>query len=210
MALHLIQLDGELVLVISQFEDRMRYRKLFPLFALLLIAGCVPQQQYNQEVQQVQHLTYMDNTYKQLNQNLQTEVNADQVQIKQLQNRLQVTMVNAILFPEGGWELSQNGKQELGKIVPTLQGVTAKQIVIEGYTDNEPILEPLASRFPNNWYLSAARAISVVSYLDEQGLDPNQLSAVAFGKYHPIAPNDTPAGRAQNRRINIVIQDQTP
>jgi chemotaxis protein MotB len=188
----------------------MMVRKLGSLFALLLVAGCVPQQQYNQEVQQVQHLTYMDNTYKQLNQNLQTEVNADQVQIKQLQNRLQVTMVNAILFPEGGWELSQNGKQELGKIVPTLQGVSGKQIVIEGFTDNEPILEPLARRFPNNWYLSAARAISVVSYLEERGIDPNQLSAVAFGKYHPIASNDSPEGRVQNRRINIVIQDQTP
>jgi len=188
----------------------MKVRKLITLVVLLLIAGCVPQQQYNQEVQQVQHLTYMDNTYQQLNQNLQTEVNAGQVQIKQLQNRLQVTMVNAILFPEGGWELSRSGKQELSKIVPALQGVTGKQVVIEGFTDNEPILEPLASRFPNNWYLSAARAISVVSYLEEQGVDPNQLSAVAFGKFHPIAPNDSREGRAQNRRINIVIQDQTP
>ena len=188
----------------------MRGRTLIALSALVLIAGCVPQQQYNQEVQQVQQLTYMDNTYRQLNQNLQTEVNADQVQIKQLQNRLQVTMVNAILFPEGGWDLSQNGKQEMGKIAPTLQGVTGKQIVIEGFTDNEPILEPLARRFPNNWYLSAARAISVVSYLEEQGLDPNELSAVAFGKYHPVASNDSPQGRAQNRRINIIIQDQTP
>jgi len=189
--------------------EGMKARKMIPLCSLTLLAGCVPQQQYNQEVQQVQHLTYMDNTYKQLNQNLQTEVNADQVQIQQLQNRLQVTMVNAILFPEGGWELSQNGKQELGKIVPTLQGIAGKQIVIEGFTDNEPILEPLASHFSNNWYLSAARAISVVSYLDEQGIDPNQLSAVAFSKYHSIASNDTPAGRAQNRRINLVIQDQT-
>jgi len=188
----------------------MKTRKLILLCGLAFIAGCVPQQQYNQEVQQVQHLTYMDNTYKQLNQNLQTEVNADQVQIQQLQNRLQVTMVNAILFPEGGWELSQNGKQELSKIAPTLQGVSGKQIVIEGYTDNEVILEPLKSRFPNNWYLSAARAISVLSFMEEQGLDPNELSAVAFGKYHPVASNDSPSGRAQNRRINIVIQDQTP
>jgi chemotaxis protein MotB len=82
--------------------------------------------------------------------------------------------------------------------------------VIEGFTDNELILEPLKSRFPNNWYLSAARAISVVSYLEEQGIDPNELSAVAFGKYHPVASNDSREGRAQNRRINIVIQDQTP
>ena len=188
----------------------MKLRLLAPLLVSLLIAGCVPQQQYNQEVQQVQHLTYLDNTYRQLNQSLQTEVNSDQVQIKQLEDRLQVTMVNAILFPEGGWELSQNGQQELGKIVPALQGVAGKQIVIEGFTDNEPILPPLSERFPNNWYLSAARAISVVTYLERQGLDPNGLSAVAFGKYRPIASNDAPAGRAQNRRINIVIQDQTP
>jgi len=188
----------------------MKLKLLAPLLASFLIGGCVPQQQYNQEVQQVQHLTYLDNTYQQLNQSLQTEVSTDQVEIKQLQNRLQVTMVNAILFPEGGWELSQKGQQELGKIVPALQGVAGKQIVIEGFTDNEPILEPLAQRFPNNWYLSAARAISVVTYLEGQGIDPNGLSAVAFGKYRPIASNDTPAGRAQNRRINIAIQDQTP
>ena len=82
--------------------------------------------------------------------------------------------------------------------------------MIAGYTDNLPILAPLSRRFPTNWDLSAARAISVVRYCESQGLDPNQLSAVAFGKYHPIASNDTPEGRAQNRRINIVIQDQTP
>jgi chemotaxis protein MotB len=177
---------------------------------LALTAGCVPQQQYNQEVQRVQQLTYLNQTYKQLNQSLQSEIDADQVKVKQLQKRLEVTMVNAILFPEGGWELHQQGQQNLNKIVPALQGVTGKQIVIEGYTDNLPIDEQLARRFPTNWDLSAARAISVVRYLVAQGIDPNQLSAVAFGKYHPIAPNDTPQGRAQNRRINIVIQDQTP
>jgi chemotaxis protein MotB len=188
----------------------VKLKSLILVFAMLLISGCVPQQQYNQEVQQVQQLSYMDSTYKQLNQNLQSEVSTDQVQIKQLQNRLQVTMVNAILFPEGGWELSESGRHELSKIVPTLQGVGQKQIVIEGFTDNEPILEPLASRFPNNWYLSAARAISVVTFLEQQGIDPNGLSAVAFGQFHPIASNDSPGGRAQNRRINIAIQDQTP
>src|SRR5271167_3749313 len=162
----------------------MKKRLVLAALISVLATACVPQQQYNQEVQQVQHLTYMDNTYKQLNQNLQTEVNANQVQIQQLQNRLQVTMVNAILFPEGGWDLSDQGRHELNKIVPALQGVTGKQIVIEGYTDNLPILPPLADRFPTNWGLSAARAISVVTYLVDQGIDPNQLSAAAFGKYH--------------------------
>lgn len=184
--------------------------RLAMVLALVLLGGCVPQQQYNQEVQQAQQLQYMNSTYKQLNQNLQTEVNSDQVQIKQLQNKLQVTMVNAILFPEGGWELHEQGKNELNKIVPTLQSVAGKQIVVAGYTDNLGILPPLAERFPSNWDLSAARAISVVRYLETQGIDPNHMSAVAFGKYHPIASNDTPEGRSKNRRIDINIQDETP
>jgi chemotaxis protein MotB len=82
--------------------------------------------------------------------------------------------------------------------------------VIQGFTDSLPIEEPLARRFPTNWDLAAGRAVSVVRYFEDQGLDPNQLSVVSFGKYHPIAPNDTPEGRARNRRINIEIQDQTP
>jgi chemotaxis protein MotB len=188
----------------------MKIRKIAVLPVLLLLAGCVPQSQYNQEVQQAQQLQYMNSTYKQLNQNLQTEVNSDQVHIQQLRNKLKVTMVNAILFPEGGWELHDQGKQELNKIVPTLQSVAGKQIVIAGYTDNLGILPPLAERFPSNWDLSAARAIAVVRYLETQGLDPNHMAAVAFGKYHPIAPNDTPEGRAKNRRIDINIQDETP
>ncbi len=188
----------------------MKTTRVILLIAALSLAGCVPQQQYNQEVQQAQQLQYLNSTYQQLNQSLQAEVNSDQVKVRQLQNRLEVTMVNAILFPEGGWELHQHGQEELNKIVPALQGVSGKQIVIQGYTDNLPILPPLTERFPTNWSLSAARAISVVRYLVAQGLDPNQLSAVAFGQYRPIASNDTPEGRAQNRRINIEIQDQTP
>lgn len=188
----------------------MKGRNLLLIGTLVFIAGCVPQSQYNQEVQQTQQLQYLNGTYQQLNQNLQSEVAANQVQIKQLQNRLEVTMVNDILFPEGGWELGQQGQQELNKIVPALQGVSGKQIVIAGYTDNLPILPPLSNRFPTNWDLSAGRAISVVRYFEAQGLNPNQLSAVSFGKYHPVASNDSSEGRAQNRRINIVIQDQTP
>ena len=188
----------------------MKISKIAVLPMLALLAGCVPQQQYNQEVQQVQQLQYMNSTYKQLNQNLQSEVSSDNVEIKQLQNKLKVTMVNAILFPEGGWELNEQGKQELNKIVPTLQSVNGKQIVIAGYTDNLGILPPLAQRFPSNWDLSAARAVSVVRHLESQGIDPNSLSAVGFGKYHPIASNDTPEGRAKNRRIDIDIQDETP
>jgi len=188
----------------------MKKAQLLFVFALVLAAGCVPQSQYNEQVQMNQQLTYLNGTYQQLNQALGAEVAADQVQIQQLQDELQVTMVNEILFPEGGWELSHKGREELNKIIPALQQVPGKYIVIQGFTDNLPILEPLAGRFPTNWDLAAGRAISVVRYLAEQGIDPNYLSAVSFGQYHPIADNGTPQGRAQNRRININIQDEMP
>jgi chemotaxis protein MotB len=189
----------------------MRLAKLtLLLVAIATVAGCVPQQQYNQEVQQNQQLLYLNGTYQQLNQSLQSEVATNQVQIKQLQNRLVVTMVNSILFPEGGWELHKQGRQQLTKVLPALQGLSGKQIVIQGFTDNLPIEYPLKERFPTNWDLAAGRAVAVVRFFEEQGLDPNQLSAVSFGRYHPVASNDTPEGRAQNRRINIEIQDQMP
>ena len=188
----------------------MKAKKLLLVFALALAAGCVPQGQYNQEVQENTQLTYLNATYQQLNQALEAEVAADQVQIQQLQGELQVTMVNDILFAEGGWELHSQGRQELDKIIPALQQVPGKYIVIQGFTDNLGILEPLASRFPTNWDLAAGRAVSVVRYLADQGIDPDYLAAVSFGQYHPVADNSTPAGRAQNRRINITIQDEMP
>jgi chemotaxis protein MotB len=187
----------------------MNKRALAILICITLIAGCVPQQQYQQEAQQVQQLLYMNSTYQQLNQQLLDEVKSDQVQIKQLKDRLQVTMVNQILFSEGGWEVDRKGKELLARVAPTLSGLDGKQILIEGYTDSLPIEEPLKSRFPNNWYLSAARAIQVVEFLQTQGVDSSALVGVAYGQYRPVASNDTPEGRSKNRRINIVITDRT-
>ena len=66
----------------------MRITRLMLVAAIAALTGCVPQQQYNQQVQQSQQLAYLNNTYQQLNQNLQSEVAANNVQIKQLQNRL--------------------------------------------------------------------------------------------------------------------------
>ena len=88
-----------------------------PLFAFLLLVGCVSQSQYNQEAQ-------LAATYQQLDQSLQAEVNADQAKITQLQGELKVTLLNEILFPEGGWQLHRQGEQTLNKIVPTLRNLT--------------------------------------------------------------------------------------
>jgi hypothetical protein len=89
-------------------------------------------------------------------------------------------MVDQILFPEGGWQINQQGEVTLNKIVPTLQSLQNQRIVVQGFTDNVPIGPELRSRFPSNWELSTARATDVVRYLVAQGVNPNMLSAAGL------------------------------
>jgi chemotaxis protein MotB len=78
-----------------------------------------------------------------------------------------------------------------------------RRLIIEGHTDNEPIH---TARYPTNWELSASRATKIVRYLSQrQGVDESRLTAVAYADKKPVAPNDTDAHRARNRRIEILI-----
>jgi chemotaxis protein MotB len=168
------------------------------LAALLLAAGCVSQQTYNTEVQKA-------DTYSKLNQQLSAELSADQAQITQLQNQLKVTLVNEVLFPEGGWTLNAKGEAALAKIAPTLAALQGQQIVVEGFTDNVPIGPALKARFASNLELSSARADAVVRFLVSKGVPQGIISAQGFGESRPVASNETPQGRAKNRRVEIVI-----
>ena len=171
---------------------------ILALCSVVLAAGCVSKQTYNTEVQKA-------DTYAALSKQLSGELSADQAQITQLQNQLKVTMVNEILFPEGGWTLSAKGEQALAKIAPTLSNLPGQQIVVEGFTDNLPIGPDLRRRFPSNLELSSARADDVARFLTSKGVPTNSISAQGFGESRPVAPNDTPQGRAKNRRVEIVI-----
>jgi chemotaxis protein MotB len=185
----------------------MRSKLPLGLMVVWLIAGCGTQPQYQQPVQQDQQALYMNDTYGDLNKSLEVEVKIDQVQIKQLKNRIEITMADEILFPEGGWEVGPHGIEVLSKVSPSLQSLNGKRVIVQGFTDSLPVAAMLRTRFPTNWELSADRATNVVRHLQTQGVDPSTLAAEAFGQYHPIASNETPEGRRKNRRINIVIED---
>jgi len=114
-------------------------------------------------------------------------------------------MVEAILFDSGKAEVKPEGLVVLGKVIEILKTVNDKAIRIEGHTDNKPIVGPLTQRYPTNWELSAARAITVSRYLQKQGIEPANLSAIAFAEFKPVADNDSLEGRARNRRIEIVL-----
>ena len=147
----------------------------------------------------------VSNTYEQLLQNMKSEIALGQVTISELKGKLTVNMEAAILFDSGKADIKNDGLGILQKMVDTLKGVKDKAIRIEGHTDNVQIIGALTRVFPTNWELSAARAINVAKYLQQQGLDPAILSAAAFAEYKPVADNGTKEGRAKNRRIEITL-----
>ena len=144
-------------------------------------------------------------TYEQLLAEMKGEIEQGQIAITELQGKLTVDVVDKILFDSGQAEVKPEGLAVLKRVVEILMTVTDKVIRIEGHTDNIPIAGSLAKRYPTNWELSAARALNVTRYLEKEGIDPSILSAAAFGEYQPVAENDTPEGRAKNRRIAIIL-----
>jgi chemotaxis protein MotB len=147
----------------------------------------------------------VSSTYESLLEKMKSEISMGQVTISELKGKLTVNMVDSILFDSGKAEVKRGGLEILGKVVSILKDVSDKSIRIEGHTDDVQISRALAQRYPTNWELSAARAINVARYLQGQGIDPGHLSAVAYGEWKPVATNDTEAGRAKNRRIEIIL-----
>lgn len=144
-------------------------------------------------------------TYGDLLEQMKGEIAKGQVTISELKGKLTVNMVDSVLFDSGKAEVKPEGLVVLQKVVDILKNVKDKAVRIEGHTDNVQIGGQLAKRYPTNWELSAARALNVTRYLQQQGLDPASLAAMAYGEYKPVAPNDTDEGRAKNRRIEIVL-----
>jgi chemotaxis protein MotB len=120
--------------------------------------------------------------------------------------RTLLTMAADLDFASGNWTLTRKGKKELDGVVPQIQGMPDAKVVVYGYTDDKPVGKALQKRgIVDNLDLSSKRANEVVRYLISKGINPNVLSAKGRGDTHPVAPNDTPKGRAQNRRIEVVV-----
>ena len=114
---------------------------------------------------------------------------------------LVVSIQETLLFASGSADITARARDILEKI-STVLAVAPNQIKVEGHTDNLPIS---TAQFPSNWELSVIRSTNVVHILQHDGISPNRLSAAGYGEFRPISPNDTDAGRGQNRRIDLII-----
>ena len=131
-------------------------------------------------------------------QNLQ-----DKIDVEQNEQYITLNFKDGILFDSGKAELKAEALGALDIVSNELAKYPENNVKIEGHADNMPINTP---RYPNNWYLSAARAISVAMYFTEtKGFSPERISAEGYGEFRPRVPNDTPENRSINRRVEIKI-----
>ena len=125
------------------------------------------------------------------------------VDVQVLKGVVYISLNDNMLYKSGSYEISTKAAETLGKIAKIITDYNDYEVLIEGNTDNVPISK---TNIRNNWDLSALRASSVVQELQNKyGVNPSRLTAGGRGEYNPVADNDTEAGRAKNRRTQIII-----
>jgi chemotaxis protein MotB len=141
--------------------------------------------------------------YERLAYSLRGQIQAGQVEISELRGKMTVKLKDKILFASGSADLGKDGRVALDAVASVFKELKGKNVVVAGYTDDVPVGKQGA--FRDNWDLSAARAAAVVRYLQGKGIDPKMLGVAGFSEYRPVVPNDSPANRSLNRRIEIAL-----
>ncbi|HMV40925.1 MAG TPA: flagellar motor protein MotB, partial [Leptospiraceae bacterium] len=139
--------------------------------------------------------------FKSLLDKFKTFIDTGKLKIKMIDGRMVIVLPSDVLFASGSKDLSSNGKKAITEVTSILTEIENRKFQIEGHTDSD--------RYrvygQTNWDLAADRAINVLYTMIKAGLPESKISAASFGDSRPIAPNDTNANKALNRRIEIVV-----
>lgn len=141
-------------------------------------------------------------TFRQMLERFRAMIDAGRLRVRIFRNRMVVELPDNVLFDSGEAELKPEGQATLAEVAQVLRSIEGRHFQVAGHTDNVPIR---SRRFPSNWELSTARAVTVTRYLIEQGIPPERISAAGYADTQPVESNDTEAGRARNRRIEIQL-----
>jgi chemotaxis protein MotB len=136
-----------------------------------------------------------------LEEALQELIDEDLVRLRGDDFWVEIEINTSVLFATASAELEAASRDIVYRVGEILAGKDTR-VQVEGHTDVLPIS---TERFPSNWELSTARASTVVRMFSSAGVDPARLAAVGYGEFRPVSGNDTPEGRAENRRVLIVV-----
>jgi chemotaxis protein MotB len=203
-----------------------------PAIALMFVTGCGPNYEKMYKALDVEHknLVGLYENCQNENGQLKTGLSQSQATIDDLQNQITklgkkpdkatgfegmdvkldaaegtitVTLPNSILYPSGSATLLKESESTLNKILSVCKEKYAnKKIDVVGHTDTDPIAK---SKWKDNWQLSTERALSVVRYMEGHGIDKSLLRACGCGDGRPVTSNQTAAGKAKNRRVEVVV-----
>lgn len=140
--------------------------------------------------------------YKDLLAKFKPLIDAGRLQVKIVDGRMVVALSMDILFDSGSARLSKDGMETIQEVTRLLASIPGKRYQVEGHTDTVPIH---TKTYPSNWELGSGRALSIVKTMVAAGMPEERVSGATFGEWRPTATNETDAGKAKNRRIEIVI-----
>lgn len=140
--------------------------------------------------------------YRDLASRLASMVESGKLSVKVRNGKMVIQLANNILFDAGKTDVKADGQAALTELASVLTTIKDRAFLVTGHTDNVPIK---SSNFKSNWELSTARAVNVVQYLQDGGVAPTKLAAAGYSEFDPVASNDDDAGKALNRRIEIVL-----
>ncbi len=156
--------------------------------------------------QKEKEVSELDRTRREIETSLKQQIAQKDIKLEEIEGKLKITFVDKILFDSGSVKVKPKGQEVLLKLADSFKDSENQKIAVEGHTDDVQIGSALLDRFPTNWELSTARATAVVRFLQEKGnIAPERLTASGFGFYRPVESNETPEGRKQNRRIEIIL-----
>lgn len=165
-------------------------------------AEITPEQAAEQAAAHAAQQAQLDDVEQALQQNMEAEGLDQHVSQRREERGLIVTVsADDVLFDTGSTEIGELGRRVIRVVAETLEGFP-NPMMIEGHTDDQP----LSRDGYTNWNLSTDRAVAVLErMIEEHGLPPERVGAIGYGEHRPLASNDTAAGRAQNRRVDIAV-----
>ena len=140
--------------------------------------------------------------YRSLLERLKAGIEAKTLAVEVRKGKMLVKLGEQILFDPGKAELKPDGQAALKQVAAALKEIPDRDFLVAGHTDNVPVK---SSPFRSNWDLSTARAVTVVRFLQAEGVNPAHLAAAGYSEFDGVGDNDTPDGRARNRRIEVVV-----
>lgn len=154
---------------------------------------------------QTDGLSAMDRIVGEVEANMSELIESNMLSVRRKDYGVEIELRTDILFPSGSATMQPQAISILQRLADTLKGLP-NALRVEGHTDNRPIN---TVEFPSNWELSAARAASVVHLFMQRGIDPSRLVVIGQGEFRPLVSNDTDKGRNSNRRVMVVVQNDT-